>query len=118
VGDDPMSSGLIPSSENSDRCAIKKGSSISLLKIYPHSGPTHRMEMTDTYGMMEFPKRSRTMSWTTIGGASGRRDSVADPNSAVLCGCCTTSSSYVLVYGVSISAEDAETDADTLSESR
>lgn len=118
MGEAPMSSGLVPSSENSDRCAIKKGSSISLLKIYPHTGPTHWMVTTDTYGMMEFPKRSRTMSWTTIGGASGRRDSVADPNSAVLWGCCTTSSTYVLDYGVSTSAKGAETDVDTLFDSR
>lgn len=76
------------------------------------------MGTTDTYGMMEFLKRSRTMSCTTIGGASGRRDSVADPNSAVLWGCCTTSSSYVLDDGVSYSAEDAETGAVALFDSR
>ena len=38
----------------------------------------------ETYGMMEFPNRSRTMSCTTTGGASGKRERLAEPNSAVL----------------------------------
>ena len=42
------------------------------------------LDADNTYGIITFPNRSRTMSCTTIGGANGSRDRLADPNSAVL----------------------------------
>lgn len=51
---------------------------------YTSTGFSTALDVHDTYGIISFPKRSRTMSCTTTGGASGNRDKLADPNSAVL----------------------------------
>lgn len=53
-------------------------------KRYISPGSLLPWRVTNTYGIITFPNRSRTMSCTTIGGANGSRDKLADPNSAVL----------------------------------
>lgn len=65
-----------PEREAPSRCQKKKR--------YISAGSPLPWRVTNTYGIITFPKRSRTMSCTTTGGANGRRDKLADPNSAVL----------------------------------
>lgn len=56
----------------------------ALKKTYISPGSLSPWRLTNTHGIITFPKRSLTMSCTTIGGANGSRDKLADPNSAVL----------------------------------